>query len=84
MPVPGPDDTMRKWLDQRSLKLLMAINDVPFSDDHDITKLKLIREAMREVAGEIMGRAVRRTRESMAQLQAHRAMAAKALDRDDD
>ncbi|MBI2381671.1 MAG: hypothetical protein HYV16_13050 [Gammaproteobacteria bacterium] len=75
---------MRKWLDQRSLKLLMSLNEVPFNDEHDMTKLKLIREAMREVAGEIMARAVRRTRESMAQLQAHRAMAAKALERDDE
>lgn len=80
----GSDNTMRKWLEQRSLRLMMSLNEVPFTDDHDLAKLKLIREALREAAGELMARAARRAREELNEREAHLALAAKARGQQDE
>lgn len=55
-------DDMKKWIEQRSVKLLLAVNAVPYDDDHDAKQLKMIRDAFKEVMAEIMRRTIERTR----------------------
>ena len=53
--------SMQIWLDQRAVKLLQDINAIPFTDDHDIKKVALIRRALREASQEVFKRAAERT-----------------------
>lgn len=53
--------SMQLWIDQRSVKLLQDINAVPFTDDHDMKKLILIKKAIREASAEVVRRAVERS-----------------------
>ena len=55
-------DDMKKWIEQRSVKLLLAVNAVPYDDDHDAKQLKMIRDALKEVMAEVMRRTIERTR----------------------
>ncbi|MEM9101407.1 MAG: hypothetical protein AAGB12_03720 [Pseudomonadota bacterium] len=62
-----PND-IKTWIDQRSIKLLLAVNEVPYDDDHDAKQLALIRGAFRELIGEVMRRSVERTKRDWSEM----------------
>lgn len=64
---------MQRWVERRSASLLRDINDVPFSDDHDELALGLIRQALRDAAGELLARAARSARDALAESEARQA-----------
>lgn len=53
--------TMQVWIDQRAVKLLHDLNALPFTDDHDLQRLGLLKRALREASFEIFRRAAERT-----------------------
>lgn len=53
--------TMQVWIDQRAVKLLNDLNALPFTDDHDLKRLGLLKRALREASYEIFRRAAERT-----------------------
>lgn len=62
--------TMQIWLDQRSVKLLNELNALPFTDDHDLKKASLIKQAFRDVASELVRRSAERALSEMVSEQA--------------
>lgn len=56
------------WLEERSARLLEELSQVPFTDDHDYRKLKLIREAMKEASVEMFKRAITKTKSNYGSL----------------
>ncbi len=62
--------TMQVWLDQRSVRLLDELNALPFTDDHDMKKSALIKQAFREVASELVRRSAERALADMVSEQA--------------
>jgi len=56
------EQDINTWLEQRSARLLEELSAVPFTDDHDYQKLKMIREAMKEASVEMFKRAIARTK----------------------
>jgi hypothetical protein len=52
---------MQVWIDQRAVKLLNDLNALPFTDDHDLKRLGLLKRALREASYEIFRRAAERT-----------------------
>lgn len=61
---------MQVWIDQRSVKLLQDMAELPFNDEHDYRKLGLIKKALREAAQEIVKRGVERQLADMVSQQA--------------
>lgn len=60
---------MKKWIDQRSIKLLLAVNEVPYDDEHDAKQLKMIRDAFKDLLNEIMSRTVERSRAELEEIE---------------
>ena len=56
---------MQNWLNARSAKLLEEINNIPFSDNSDDIKLRLILAAMRESSIEMFQRAAVKSRKEI-------------------
>jgi hypothetical protein len=63
-----PKDDINEWLEERSQKLMHDLATVPFTDDHDYRKLKIIRSAMKEASVEMFKRAIGRTKKDFGSL----------------
>jgi len=59
---------MQNWLNARSAKLLEEINNIPFSDNSDDIKLRLILAAMRESSIEMFQRAAVKSRKEIEKI----------------
>jgi hypothetical protein len=57
---------IHQWLENRSIRLLEELSAVPFSDDHDLKKIKIIREAMKAASVEMVKRGLDRTKKDIA------------------
>lgn len=53
--------SMQVWIDQRAVKLMHDLSALPFTDDHDLKRLGLLKRALREASYEIFRRAAERT-----------------------
>ncbi len=62
------DQDINSWLEERSAQLLEELGQVPFTDDHDYRKLKLIRQAMKEASVEMFKRAISKTKSNYGSL----------------
>jgi methylmalonyl-CoA mutase cobalamin-binding subunit len=57
---------INQWLENRSIQLLEELSSVPYSDDHDLKKINIIRAAMKEASVEMVKRGIDRTKKDIA------------------
>jgi hypothetical protein len=60
------NNDINQWIENRSIKLLEDLSAVPYSDDHDLKKINIIRTAMKEASVEMVKRGIDRTKKDIA------------------